>query len=227
VVLAILALLISILLPSLAGVRDAARRTACTARMSQTGTLLRIYTADNQDRFPRLQDASYGAVHPSWDPNVALEKTWVDVLSDRGYLESALNDCGLPPLLLCPSSAGYENDPSWAGHMPQFGVNVNLSPPRRLESNLGQRSFFSKPFDFTGNQAEKIMLAESKDVAGQRGWFSIGNFRWIGVRHDAGRSANVVYLDGHAASQRVSQSLELTDPAHPFTGINFWRTSER
>lgn len=223
VVLAVISVLVSLMLPALASARDAARRTVCAARAGQVALLLRMFTLDHQGRFPRVQDSSYGTVRPSWDPAVELDKTWVDLLFERGYADGALHATGLPHSFRCPTASGYENDPTWAGQMPHFGVNFNVSPSRRLEPVAGQRSFFSRPFDFAGDQSSKILLAESKDLAGMRGWFSIGNLRWIGIRHDAGRAANVAYLDGHVAMRKAAADLPTTDPENPFAGIYFWR----
>ncbi len=52
VTLAIVALLISILLPSLAGAREAARRVACASNVRQIGLGITMYADDHQDRLP-------------------------------------------------------------------------------------------------------------------------------------------------------------------------------
>ena len=52
VVVAIIALLISILLPSLSKARELARRTVCGANVKDIGTTLYIYQGDNLDVFP-------------------------------------------------------------------------------------------------------------------------------------------------------------------------------
>ena len=52
VTLAIVALLISILLPSLAGAREAARRVACASNVRQIGLGITMYADDHSDRLP-------------------------------------------------------------------------------------------------------------------------------------------------------------------------------
>lgn len=52
VVIGIIALLISILLPSLNKARDASNRTACLANLKQLGTAFVMYTNDNKGYFP-------------------------------------------------------------------------------------------------------------------------------------------------------------------------------
>jgi prepilin-type N-terminal cleavage/methylation domain-containing protein len=57
VVVAIIALLISILLPSLARAREMAKRTACSANVKSIGTSMYIYQEDNLGNFPEAPHA--------------------------------------------------------------------------------------------------------------------------------------------------------------------------
>jgi prepilin-type N-terminal cleavage/methylation domain-containing protein/prepilin-type processing-associated H-X9-DG protein len=223
IVVAIVALLVGLALPALAGARNAARGVACAARINQPATVLRVYAADNKDNFPRTQDASYGTVVPSYDPSLILERTWVDLITRTGYLPGDLDALGLPETLRCPSAAHYDNDRTWAGHMPHFGVNTMLSPPKRLEATLGQRSFFGRPFTYTGDPSSKIMMSESRHLTNPRGWFSMGNANWVAGRHAPGRGANTVYLDGHVAFRQHTDNPSPTDHTQAFASINFWR----
>lgn len=225
VVIAVIGMLMAICFPAFARVREAARQTVCSVRLSQTAMLLRLYASDYSEQFPRVQDAAYGLVQPSFDPATSLEKTWVDLLTEHRYIDADLGLGGVPQTLMCPSAQGYDNDPTWAGHMPHFGVNVNLSPPRRLDAIAGRRSFFGRPFDFSGDQSQKIMMAESTHLTNPRGWFSVGNINWIGARHGPMRSANVAYLDGHVKLRFATSSTESTGPTAPFAGESFWRQS--
>ena len=52
VVIGIIALLISILLPSLASARRAALQTACLSNLRQVGLMFQLYANDNRDRIP-------------------------------------------------------------------------------------------------------------------------------------------------------------------------------
>ena len=54
VVVAIIALLIAILLPSLARARELARQTICGTNMKEIGTTFYIYQSDNLDDFPTV-----------------------------------------------------------------------------------------------------------------------------------------------------------------------------
>lgn len=226
VVIAIVSLLVGIMLPALKETRDAARQVACAARLGQASLVMTVYEMDNREVFPRIQDASYGMARPSWDPAQAVEKTWVDLLCELRYIDANPEVMGVPQMLRCPS-AEYENDPSWAGLMPHFAINVNLSPPRRLEATVGQRSFFGRPSSFVGSRGSKLMMVESRHLDNPRGWFSAGNFNWIALRHGRSRASNAAYLDGSIALRTVGTDLTVDDAAHPFAKINFWRQAEQ
>lgn len=60
VVIAIIALLVGILLPALAGARQAARNTACAARLQQLGVALQGYLTDFKDHLPQVVIKSDG-----------------------------------------------------------------------------------------------------------------------------------------------------------------------
>lgn len=54
VVVAIIAILASLLLPSLGRARELARQAACTANLKTFGTAMHEYAAENDDRWPRM-----------------------------------------------------------------------------------------------------------------------------------------------------------------------------
>ncbi len=77
VVISIIALLASILLPSLTSARDMAKGAQCTSNMHNIGTSLLMYTADNQQYFPICDsylngtDSTGGYQHWSGSLNIA------------------------------------------------------------------------------------------------------------------------------------------------------------
>jgi len=225
VVIAIIALLIGIMLPALNRARESGRIVACASNLRQTMTILFMYEQDNKGVFLKTQDPSYGFVRPSFDPAQQLEKTWVNRLNALGYFDAALDTVGLPEMLKCPSGHNLDNDPTWAGHMPHFGMNTMISPPDRSAARLGQRSFFGRRSTFAGLEEKKILAVESRQTTNPRGWFSAGNSDWISPRHANGRGANIGYLAGNV-TYREAVATPQPDPSdtnNPFAQIYFVR----
>jgi len=84
-----------------------------------------------------------------------------------------------------------------------------------------------EPSQFAGEVSSKIMLMESPHIDRARGWHSAGNQRWVRPRHENGKSANAVYLDGRAALRRVDAVAKPADPAAAFHERNFWSREAR
>jgi len=84
VVLAIIAVLVTILVPSLAGARDMTRRVVCQNQLRQWGQAFNIYAAGNDDTFPHIDglDRDNGpADRFGWVdviPPILKEKPWRD-----------------------------------------------------------------------------------------------------------------------------------------------------
>ena len=102
VVVAIIAILASLLLPALARAKSQARRISCVSQMRQIGIAFTLYRQDERDRFPDLRalKASLG-FHPwtTW-PRSDPRSGWA-ALSMKDYLnESVLWSC--PSLIHSP-----------------------------------------------------------------------------------------------------------------------------
>ena len=74
VVVAIIAVLASLLLPSLGRARELARQSTCMANLKSTSSAIETYKADNKSRTPRLE--KYG------DPAQTMTGTTSDELWD-------------------------------------------------------------------------------------------------------------------------------------------------
>ena len=96
VVVAIIALLIAILLPSLARARELARRSMCASNLRQIGLALNTYAKDNEERFPALNspatddtiigtDADDGGTLVTDDPNNCAFRNLYDNSPDNPF----------------------------------------------------------------------------------------------------------------------------------------------
>jgi len=74
IVIAIIAILAAILLPTLAAAKQSAQKTACLSNLNQIGASFMMLLGDNSDRFPDRRDLKgslLGGYHPwsSWPPS--------------------------------------------------------------------------------------------------------------------------------------------------------------
>lgn len=115
VVVAIIAVLASLLLPSLGRARELARQSTCMANLKSTSSAIETYKADNKSRTPRLD--KFG------DPEVAMDGTTADELftDNAGTLETAIGHAAMQNVWLliakdlipedaftCPSDPDHE-----------------------------------------------------------------------------------------------------------------------
>lgn len=121
VVVAIIALLISILLPSLARARELAKRTTCAANNSGIGKGLFTYASENSDAMPLApnkylvtrtitdrvqywnQTGVVGGINPAWP---GLPANWPSVMSTtRNLWELVRSGGSSPKSFICPSTS--------------------------------------------------------------------------------------------------------------------------
>src|SRR5690554_4373938 len=81
VVVAIIALLVAILLPSLARAREQARGAACLSNLQQQGVGFSGYSVDNKSRLPMVGSFRYslmeGAYYTMENPNLPGADDWI------------------------------------------------------------------------------------------------------------------------------------------------------
>jgi len=87
IVIAIIAILATLLLPALAKARDMAKTIKCSSNLKQCGLVFSFYINDNNDYFP-----------PSSDPTGAF--SWGRTMSDLNYFKKGTNRT--PGIMHCP-----------------------------------------------------------------------------------------------------------------------------
>ncbi len=200
VVVAIIAILASMLLPALAKARENARTTKCLNTVKNlVGTTL-IYTDDND-----------GFAHPYWGAHNG-EKGPVPALMLRGYLPrgpgsyfKALVEAGFA----CPNLMSAQESPTYSrGYTGGYHVTTWMS-----YQNNATLWFYSKANYVrltTVRRAERIAFwGEGSSQGAQYGWTHPS---WIALnaskqgavfRHDL--KGNLGFLDGHAGTFAYSQ----------------------
>jgi prepilin-type N-terminal cleavage/methylation domain-containing protein/prepilin-type processing-associated H-X9-DG protein len=219
VVVAIIALLISILLPGLQSAREQAKQAVCGANQRSIGTAVTGCMLDNRE---------YG---PAWDDGLAIPNsgarvmyTWVDVLFDLDYLGDAR--VGLCPSDLRPDDITLRRAETWWYHY--------VDEPAPFETaKLGLRTSYAINYIMHFNFKEDRFLQDpTRQVYAVDGWWSwfgslnssyvegrqLGaNFgdptTWpnlygsmVGWRHGRGTTINALFLDGHVDVLRVGNA---------------------
>ena len=134
VVIGIIALLISILLPSLNKARETANRAKCASNLHQIGLAILLYQQDNQQLYPRTVQTINDAPSPTWGtPSTATAASTADPFVTTGAPSS--NDVSASLFLLlrneqigsevfiCPSSNAEKWDFGGGSNTAQNWVN--------------------------------------------------------------------------------------------------------
>jgi prepilin-type N-terminal cleavage/methylation domain-containing protein/prepilin-type processing-associated H-X9-DG protein len=140
VVIGIIALLISILLPSLNRARETANRVKCASNLRQIGQSILIYSNDQKGPYPRTNYTSTGSITPTWgtgstgsDPFLPNGPVNNDVTAAL-YLLLRTQDI-TAEVFTCPSSnaekwdfgGGSNTALNWSNWNGVAGVQRNLS----------------------------------------------------------------------------------------------------
>jgi prepilin-type N-terminal cleavage/methylation domain-containing protein/prepilin-type processing-associated H-X9-DG protein len=222
VVIAVIAILASLLLPALSTAKEKARRTKCRSNLRQMGLLCQIYASDHDDLLPRNRDWITG-------PNLAALPFLVSLAEVQTGLPSGL----VEPEIFCPSNrrfkwvveqrignGWYYADPRGPiNYFPTFfgtsrlsptNVNIRITPsPIELDGmsylpNASERVLYADVTPSRGDLAPRFVPLEAETVP-----TSIGDRdRELRESHRDGKRAaggNAVYLDGHVEWRRVEK----------------------
>ncbi|MDX2146788.1 MAG: prepilin-type N-terminal cleavage/methylation domain-containing protein [Planctomycetota bacterium] len=204
VVLAIVSLLISMLMPSLGGAREAARNVVCQTRLKQLVVAWTMYAGEHRDyAMPMSVRAQSGVPERFWWGGVGTRYQQPDF--SLGLLAPYF-DAGLAErsAFECPSQA-------WGTYDPQGNSRHPEAPPPTPTSTYGYNGYFLAP-------------------AATPGWqVTIGRQRW--QRLHTLTSPSALYVFGDAMLGSVSETARpmnnaLLDPPLLWTGWgqgpNFW-----
>jgi prepilin-type processing-associated H-X9-DG protein len=143
VVIGIIALLISILLPSLNRARETANRVKCASNLRQIGQAILLYANDNNGSYPRTMMDTSGNPTPTWGTPGAPGATagTPDPFATTPLHPEAANDVSAalflllrteditPAVFVCPSSNGDPWDYSGGANTAQNWVNWSGNTP--------------------------------------------------------------------------------------------------
>ncbi len=227
VVVAIIAVLISILMPGLSQAREQAKQVVCGANLHSVGQAIASASSENN---------GYG---PGWDdgePSVGHQEfmlTWIDVLFDSDYLGDWR--VGICPSDMYPDEVTAARGREWifsfvrnigAGEQPRPGVRTSLAINSHMSYNFDQDKFHG--------QASRQIYA----MDGWWTWFGSLGAQWlmgprvgmypdpygwphwqanmVGWRHGKQHKAMTLFLDSHVEpiTPKVPRSIgDLRDRA--------------
>lgn len=183
VVVAVIALLVSILLPSLAQARELAKRAKCLVTINSTGKALWLYMTENNSLPPTITYREgnrwrSGMVFPK-NRDDYNNRYYEGILVSRGYLSAGISECPNPRGYIGGSRSGMVHNPpritppyppsdNWYGWRDEdedidgpkydYSINYAMLGPRPDFENGGD---FSRPnSDNAINASRTVMLAE-------------------------------------------------------------------
>lgn len=190
-VIGIIAVLASILLPSLNKAKDQAQSIRCMGQVRQSGLAISNYANDHQNFRPALYS---GSVY------------WGKVLVDYGYVSEKLNNS----ILQCPNALPLTLDSS---RNKTYGM-MRDAPYRGIDEVL--TSSLPYRMDSSRFPSEDILIADSLRVYPDpsniqvftvyKNYNATGTFQ-IQTRHL--NNANLFFYDGHAGSFNLSRIKKL------------------
>jgi len=226
VVIGIIALLISILLPSLNRARETANRVKCASNLRQIGQAMQLYANDNKGAYPRTRYSDLGSIVTLTGTTTATGTGAMDPflappsnndLTAGVYLLIRTQDI-TPEVFICPSS-NDEKD-TLGGHPTDWGCNFTAL--KNLSYGFAANMYANSTSVGTGVKWNNT-LDPSFAMAGDKGpgtttggstSASVGYTLTTGstsankrggnsVNHDRD-GQNLLYADGHAEFQNTS-----------------------
>jgi len=213
VVVSIIALLISILLPSLQSARETARTVKCSSNLKQFSNANHMYADSEDDAFPpvKTEHGTRGSWYWMW----RIIPKYNDLLGIAGEGQSR----AWPEGLFCP------NLPDWRNYHQGrvYAMNrTGIPTPQCCSSEM-----IVHRVDVQG-ASQKIQMAESNDWHCHRNWASYedswdlygeasageGGAKTITYRHHTGtgqEGANNLHFDGHVQYRTKEQTYKPND----------------
>ncbi len=219
VVVAIIALLVSILLPSLGRAKDLTRETICLTRLGGQMRAIYIYAADNDDSIPTGPENPLSSTFPypgmPDDPcrEFATNRLWIGML--RAYDGSGAlieREMTSAEAFFCPGDNSSDPDEELPKLRSQGGEDAYGSYLYRQLDQVESSTLGNMGNNDDGFPVRAILMDLNSEMPGQPV-----------RRNHSGRRVNIGFVDAHAAGFDNSGNaftLRAEDAANPFSRID-------
>ena len=206
VVISIIAVLVGLLLPALAGVRGAARVSTCLSNQRQLGIAIHAYAHDYESHIPA--SPALPAPPPLSTPGLTLDRMsgatiWMGAFyTGHGLLLK--NYTREPHVFFCPGDDTFAEQEQ----IPLIGT-PNLALSSYAYRNLQQTSrgwVHDLGHNTAGLPARALLMDGNTAILGGG---------WLNHTNHGGDPVNVLYLDGHARSVSDPEGLLTVTAASP------------
>ena len=217
VVVAVIAVLISLLLPALGSARERGRSISCVNNLKQLFLGVGFYIDDNDFWLPLSKDAAtaVGYADNYTYPYLLMGGTMSDYSWKRGKSKGVYISLGQ---LACPTQSSRPA-PEWDWHwQPHYGINqtvqTNCPKVSRLKRASGTLLLLDTWYS-SGSEIDRSKTSyrfpSCSHSASMSGPFLPGpGWGTIAARHSSGWICNVLFLDGHA------QGIPIKNPYDPY-----------
>ena len=221
-VIGIIAVLIGILLPSLAKARESARRTTCLSNLRQVHQTFVIYANENRDRVP----LGYRRGFKQFNSMVYSTTSGKFCLFGILYLAKAMPE---PTVFYCPSNSDPQS--TFNSETNPWPPGPDGDPSKNCYAGYGCRPEVDLPDEFhlfSGVTVPKLSQFKSKAIFADL----VATASRVDARHE--RGVNVLYGDGGAGwvdrstfNEPLSQCTKSPDVAtNPFQD-EIWKLLDR
>ena len=243
VVISIIALLLSIILPSLQKAKEMAKKTVCLSHIKTLALTTILYAQHNDDHLPQVVRAglfdSDGAgnyytyfEHPSWGADAG--PIGLGYLVTSGLIENNSE------IMFCPSARklmgslppadwncqGNNNHWNYVGPGATHGSQGDLIPKDACLGWMNQRvSYSMRPLDSTEMNIKKLSKARTISYISDI-WMALGPPFWLSHISDMGHAPrnlaygqlNVAYTDGHVENKKLQKDKFFYPVGHQYEG---------
>jgi prepilin-type N-terminal cleavage/methylation domain-containing protein/prepilin-type processing-associated H-X9-DG protein len=226
VVIGIIAVLIGILLPALQAARRQATTVQCLSNLRQLGLGITMYVNENKGTYP--QPFNDGDLSTAAGAS-ALWFNAVDPYLQRQMLDTSSGAAAKRNYTLLKQDPVYfsfgENTAVTGGNGSRtYKMNLwfgDLNTPNTVywtrSGRLKNATQVVMMFDGISQDCSKVLPALSSDSFAPA--FN-GDEGYVGIRHAKGKSANVLFADGHASE--IQQAIRLYTSSSGKSSFNTW-----